>query len=199
MLQFIEFSGVIAFALYGISRAHQKQMDFVGLFSVAALVSFGGGTLRDLFLDRHPLFWIANDHYVILVFLLSLLGAIRPQWINRLEPFLAIPDAFGLGLFAIAGVNTALASGTSPFIAVILGTITGTFGGVLGDVICNEIPSLFRPSPIYATCAFAGAWVYLGLTWLNSNEAIAIWVGVLSIALLRLAALRWKLQLPGPQ
>ena len=196
MLQAIELSGVIAFALYGISRAHQKQMDLVGLFSVAFIVSFGGGTLRDLCLDRHPLFWIAHSHYIILIFALALLGSIRPDWVTRLEKYLAIPDALGLGLFSIAGAATALEANVPTVIAALLAVFTGTFGGVLGDVVCNEIPSLFRSSPMYASCAFVGAWLYLGLNWLNVADAISLWVGVVSIALMRLAALRWNLRLP---
>lgn len=196
MLQIIELSGVIAFALYGISRAHQKNMDFVGLFSVAFIVSFGGGTLRDLCLDRHPFFWITHSHYVILIFILSLIGAARPHWITRLERYLAFPDALGLGLFTIAGAATALEAGVPIVIAALLAVFTGTFGGVLGDVVCNEIPNLFRSSPMYASCAFVGAWLYLGLHWLNVADAIALWVGVGSIALMRLAALRWDLRLP---
>ena len=196
MLQAIELSGVIAFALYGISRAHQKQMDLVGLFSVAFIVSFGGGTLRDLCLDRHPLFWIAHSHYVILIFALALLGSIRPHWVTRLEKYLAIPDALGLGLFSIAGAATALDANVPIVIAALLAVFTGTFGGVLGDVVCNEIPSLFRSSPMYASCAFAGAWLYLGLNWLGLDEAIALPAGAATITLLRLAALRWNLRLP---
>ena len=196
MLQAIELSGVIAFALYGISRAHQKNMDLVGLFSVAFIVSFGGGTLRDLCLDRHPLFWIANSHYVSLIFALSLLGAIRPHWITRLEKYLAFPDALGLGLFSIAGAATALEANVPIVIAALLAVFTGTFGGVLGDVVCNEIPSLFRSSPIYASCAFIGAWLYLGLNWLGADDAIALPIGAATITLLRLAALRWNIRLP---
>lgn len=196
MLQIIELSGVIAFALYGISRAHQKHMDLVGLFSVAFIVSFGGGTLRDLCLDRHPLFWIANSHYVILIFVLSLIGAIRPHWVTRLERLLPLPDAFGLGLFTIAGAAAALEADVPIFIVSLLAVFTGTFGGVLGDVLCNEVPSLFRPSPMYASCAFVGTWLYLGLYGLDVADAISLWVGVGSIALMRLASLRWDLRLP---
>lgn len=202
MLELIEFLAVLAAGLYGVLLARRKELDVVGVFSVAFLVAFGGGTLRDLFLDRHPLFWIEKDHYPVVIFGLSLItSATRrvPRVVQRLLP---IVDALGLGLFSIAGAGVALESGTSAFIASLLGVMTGTFGGVLGDVVCNEIPSLFRSAPLYATCSFAGCWVYLGGVLLESKVGIldSTWTtgaSVATIVLLRLAAVRWDLRFPN--
>ena len=87
---------------------------------------------------------------------------------------LHVPDALGLGLFTVLGVGFALEGGTTWFIASLLGVVTGTFGGVMGDIICNELPSLFRTAPLYATCSFTGAWVYLGLHALSIDETLAV-------------------------
>jgi len=196
MLIAIEMAAVITAAIYGVLLALRKQFDFVGIFTVAFLVAFGGGTLRDLFLDRHPLFWIANSRYALIVFGIALAGAAAPRMFVRSKRFLHIPDAFGLALFTVTGAAYALQADTSMFIAVLMGVVTGTFGGVLGDVTCNEIPSLFRAAPMYATCSFVGACVFV----LGMHLAVPfVWVAPTAAVLIvtfRLIAVRWNLQLP---
>jgi uncharacterized membrane protein YeiH len=197
MLDTIEFAAVVASAIYGVLRAARKQLDVVGMVTLAFAVAFGGGTLRDLFLDRHPLFWIANAHYPVIVFALGVVGSVLPRHVARVERLLAIPDALGLGLFAVVGAGFALEAETSLFVASVLGVVTGTFGGVIGDVICNEIPSLFRSSPLYATCAFVGAWTYLLLGLTAWPQAVAVTGGIVVTVLMRLAALRWDIRIPS--
>lgn len=196
MLQFIEFLAVISSGTFGVLLARRKGLDFVGVFSVACITAFGGGTLRDLFLDRHPLFWIEHDHYPLIIFALSFVISLVRRLPQRIEKTLYLPDALGLGLFSIVGAGYAVEAGTSWFIAALLGTITGTFGGVMGDVVCNELPSLFRTSPLYATCAFLGCWVYLVLERVVPAQILAITVGISVIVLLRLIALYWNIRLP---
>ncbi len=168
-----------------------------GVFTVAFAVAFGGGTLRDLFLDRHPLFWIRNPHYPVIVFGIALLSGLIVRHIGRIRPLLPLPDALGMALFTLTGTAYASEAGIAPFVAVMLGVITGTFGGVLGDLLCNEIPSLFVPSPLNATCAFAGAWVYLGLLHVAVPERFALVTGIAVIVAFRLAAIRWNWTLPA--
>ncbi|MCA9742568.1 MAG: trimeric intracellular cation channel family protein [Deferribacteres bacterium] len=197
MLVTIEFCAVISSAIYGILLACRKELDVVGVFAIAFTISFGGGTLRDVFLDRHPLFWIANDHYVVIVLVLSISGAILPRLVARLEKFLLVPDALGLALFSITGAGYALEGGTSLLIASMMAVLTGTFGGVIADVIINEIPRLFRSAPLYAICAFTGTWVYLILQQFNLPASIPIISGFAAIFLLRMAAVRWDIRLPN--
>jgi uncharacterized membrane protein YeiH len=102
-----------------------------------------------------------------------------------------------MALFTLTGTAYASEAGTAPFVAVMLGVITGTFGGVLGDLLCNEIPSLFVPSPLNATCAFAGSWVYLGLLQVSLPERYALVTGIVVIVAFRLAAIRWNWTLPA--
>ena len=196
MPDLIELLAVLSGALYGVLLARRHGMDFVGVCCLAMAVAFGGGTLRDLFLDRHPLFWIANRHYPVIVFGLALAGSLPrtvPAWAERL---LVVPDALGLGLFSVAGAGAALAGGTSLFVAALLGVVTGTFGGVIADVICNRVPSLFRPAPLYATCSFAGCWLYFGLNAVPATRDAAAPVTTAAIVVLRLAAVRYQLRLP---
>ncbi len=198
MLQAIEFAAVFASAIYGILLGCRKGLDVVGVFSIAFAAAFGGGTLRDLLLDRTPLFWVSNDHYVVVVFALAVVGSAWPRLASRCEPLLPLPDALGLALFSITGAGFALDAGCSPVVASVIAVITGTFGGVIADIICNEIPTLFRAAPLCATCAFAGSWVFLVLElYTPAGHAVAVWAGFAVIALSRLGALRWNWQLPN--
>lgn len=193
----IEFLAVVVAAIYGVLLAARQGMDVMGVFVVSLAVAFGGGTLRDLFLDRTPLFWIGNPHYPLIVFLIALLSGLILRFVGRIRPLLIFPDALGMALFTVTGTGYALEEGVSPFVAVLLGVITGTFGGVLGDVLCNEVPQLFRPSPLNATCSFVGAWAFLGCRWLEWPEPTSLAVGVTVIVLFRLAAVRWNWCFPA--
>ncbi len=198
MLQWIELLAVLSSGVFGVLLARRKQLDFVGVFSVAFVVTFGGGTLRDVLLDRRPLFWIEHDRYVMLIFGLALVASFIRHWPVRLQKWLHFPDALGLGLFSIAGASHALTAGTSPFIASLLGVITGTFGGVIGDIVCNEVPHLFRPTaPLYATCAFVGVWTFQLLSMAGTDTNISMWAGVAMTVLLRALAVRFDLRLPA--
>lgn len=196
ILAVIDVIGVFAFALSGLIEARRRDMDLVGLFVVALVTAFGGGTLRDLLLDRSPLFWIEHDIYAIAILGLAVAFALIPAT-GRVPPgVLVVADAFGLGLFSVAGAGYALEAGTSAFIAALMGVITGTFGGVIRDVLCNELPSLFRQTPLYATCAFAGCYLYMALLRAPLMGEIAVGLAIIAIAAFRLAAVRWHWVLP---
>ncbi len=195
-LQLIDAIGVFACALSGLIQARRREMDLVGLFIVALVTAFGGGTLRDLLLDRSPLFWIEHDAYAIGILVLAIVFALVPA-AGRVPPrALLTADALALGSFAVAGTGYALETGTSAFIAALMGVITGSFGGVIRDILCNEVPSLFRKSPLYATCAFFGGFAYIGLLQTPLSAQASAWIAILGIAAFRLAAVRWHWTLP---
>ena len=193
----LETFAVIVSAVYGVLLAARKGMDIMGVYTVAFAVAFGGGTLRDLFLARQPLFWIGNPHYPVIVFVIALLSGLIVRHIGRIRPLLPLPEALGMALFTLTGTAYAVEAETAPFVAAMMGVITGTFGGVLGDVLCNEVPQLFVPSPLNATCGFAGAWLYLILSWLEVPDRWALVVAFIFIVLFRLAAVRWNWSLPA--
>ena len=197
MNDLIELLAVISNAIFGVLLARRHQMDFVGVCSLAMIVAFGGGTLRDLFLDRHPLFWIKEAHYPVVVFAIALVSSLLPRIPEKLERFLCIPDALGLGLFSVVGASAALENGTSLFNAALLGVVTGTFGGVMADVVCNRVPSLFRPAPLYATCSFAGCWIFFLLRTFPQTEHYSAPLATAAIVILRLVAVRWEIRLPN--
>ncbi|UCV09461.1 trimeric intracellular cation channel family protein [Dechloromonas denitrificans] len=199
----IEVAATIAFALSGLIEATRKRMDVIGVFSVTFVSAFGGGTLRDVLLDRRPLFWVQHQEYVWLVLALTLtapllLQARRHQLVDKLTE---VADAFGLGLFAISGASLALVSGMPAIIAVLMGAITAVFGGVLRDVLCNEIPKVFHDHRPYTLCIFIGCPVFLGLHALDVAPQISTGAGICIITGLRLLAVArgWKIPAWPPQ
>jgi uncharacterized membrane protein YeiH len=194
----IEVAGTLAFALSGIVEAARKKLDAVGVCVVAGVAAFGGGTLRDVLLDRRPLFWIERSWYVWSVLLLCMTA----MWLMRAKHFrptqrsMQWPDALGLGLFAATGTQIALGLHMPALISVLMGVITATFGGVLRDIVCNEIPTAFHDHHPYAVCAFAGGWVVVVLQWLGFDPDWVVTLGAATATLLRLAALHFEWRLP---
>jgi len=199
LIKTIEVLGIIAFALTGIYEARKKGMDIIGVYSVAMITAFGGGTLRDLFLDRHPLFWMEHYGYAVLLLGLSIVTAafVRDALSGErvVRGVLAL-DALGLGLFSASGASVANQAGCHWFVSALLGVTTGVFGGVMRDIICNEIPHVFTRTELYATCAFAGACSYLVVFSASSNEFAAVITCISVTCVLRMLAIRYKVRLP---
>ena len=190
LIKIIEILAILVGAFSGFIEARSKKMDVVGVFTVAFITAFGGGTLRDILLDKRPLFWVTHQEYAILIFVLSLIAAPAIRTLRKIvsERLIVVADALGLGLFSIAGVSEALAAGMPVFIASMMGVITGIFGGVLRDIVCNEIPMVLRDGKPYAICAFFGCWVYLLMQKAGIPADFSLWSGALLITVLRLLA-----------
>ncbi len=194
----VELLATAAFALSGIMEAARKRLDAVGVCVVGFLCAFGGGTLRDLLLDQRPFFWVRHVEVLWGVFALCLLTmlVLRPRHFLVTEKAIQWPDALGLGLFTAAGVNQSLVLGLPGIVAVMMGVITAVFGGVLRDMVCNEIPTAFSDHRPYAVCAFAGAWAYVGLWTLDSPGWVCMLLCVAVTAGLRALGLWFDWQLP---
>jgi uncharacterized membrane protein YeiH len=194
----IEGVATVAFALSGVIEGARKRLDAVGICVVAGLAAFGGGTVRDVLLDRRPLFWVehANWVWVLMAVCVAAMLFMRTQHLEPTERAMQWPDALGLGLFTASGTQIALQADMPAVVAVILGMVTAVFGGVLRDVVCNDIPRAFSDHRPYAVCSFAGGWVMA----LGHAAAWPEWVALLAAAatatLLRAAALHldWHLQ-----
>jgi uncharacterized membrane protein YeiH len=160
----IEAAATIAFALSGLIEAARKRLDAVGVCMVAGLTAFGGGTLRDVLLDRRPFFWVeqATWLWVLLALCAGAMLFLRARHFEPTERAMQWPDALGLGLFTAGGTHIALEMGMPAIVAVLMGMVTAVFGGVMRDVVCNEIPRAFRDHQPYAVCSFAGGWVMVG-------------------------------------
>ncbi|WP_077338790.1 trimeric intracellular cation channel family protein [Pseudocolwellia agarivorans] len=185
--------GCGVFALSGAIIAYQKKMDGIGVIVLGAVTAIGGGTVRDLLLDV-PVFWVTQPSYIYAIICSSLIAIL---WINSSkklpEKSLEIADALGLALFVVMGTAKALGTGVPPLIAVIMGTITGCFGGMIRDVLANEIPLIFRKE-LYAACCIAGGSAYVLLTPYISDTLSAS-IAFTIILLLRLMAIKWQLAL----
>ena len=197
----VEWLATAAFALSGVLEAARKRLDAVGVCVVAFLAAFGGGTLRDLLLDHRPFFWVAHVEVLWAVLALAV-GAML--WMRRghiapTERAIQWPDALGLGLFTAAGTHRALVEGMPALVAVLMGVLTAVFGGVLRDMVCNEIPTAFRDHRPYAVFAFAGGWLYVAL-WAAGAPGWAALLGCVVLAAgLRALALWWDWRLPAWQ
>lgn len=193
----LTYLAVSASAISGALEARKHDMDIVGATTVAFVTAFGGGTMRDLLLGRTPIFWLVDQWLSIATFTIAVIAFyVLDRVSNRL---LVIPDALGLGFFSILGATYAMQMDLSLLIISLMGVVTGVFGGILRDVICNKIPHIFKKdTSLYATCAFIGTWVFIILVGMNIDVSIASWTGTSVIFILRLLAVRFRLTLPFP-
>ena len=199
LLTVVEATATIAFALSGLLEAARKRLDAVGVCVVAGLAAFGGGTLRDVLLDRRPFFWVehATWLWVLLALCVAAMVLLRARHIAPTAKAMQWPDALGLGLFSASGTQLALAQGMPAIVAVLMGVVTATFGGVLRDIVCNEIPSAFRDHRPYAVCAFAGGWVLVGGHALGLPDGASVLAAAGTACGLRALALITDYRLPS--
>ena len=195
----VELLGVLAFAFTGIIEARKKRMDLFGAYAVSMIAAFGGGTIRDLLIGNYPLYWVTHSNYALMLlgFALAscLLGAAFYEN-KQVNTAFEVLDTLGLGLFSTAGASVAHQSGCDFYISLLLGVATAVFGGVLRDIVCNEIPKVFRRNELYATCAFAGSIVFLVSLQTGLNTLAAMLAGVLVTVLSRLVSVKYNIRLP---
>lgn len=194
----VEALATVAFALSGLLAAARKRLDAVGVCLVAGIAAFGGGTLRDVLLDRRPFFWVAHSEWlwVLLALCMAAMAFLRNRHFAPTERAMQWPDALGLGLFSASGTQLALAQDLPGIVAVLMGVITATFGGVLRDVVCNEIPTAMHDHRPYAICGFAGGWVLVLAGMAGASPGWALVLGAATASGLRFAALATGYTLP---
>lgn len=191
----IEVLGTISFAMSGSFAAMQKRFDPFGVLIIAFVTSVGGGTVRDLLLDV-PVFWMHDLLAVSLIFFTAIFTMIFKLIEKKFQVTLFIFDSLGLGLFTIIGVQKGLNADLHPVIGVVLGTITGCFGGIIRDILLNRIPLIFRKE-IYATAAIAGGIVYILLkNFSGLSEEINQILTILLIVSIRTLAVKYHWQMP---
>jgi uncharacterized membrane protein YeiH len=196
ILYILDLLGVGVFAASGAIAAGRKRLDLLGVVVIATVTGIGGGTIRDVLLDRHPVFWIANPTYLVVSLAAAALTLLYVRFLEPPRVSLLIADAFGLGLFTVIGAQVAEEQHLSWQIVVLMGMITGTAGGLLRDVLSAEIPLLLRQSDLYATAAIVGAFAYLALQAAGTQRLHAALAGMAVVVVLRLAAIWWGLRLP---
>jgi uncharacterized membrane protein YeiH len=190
-----DFLGVAVFAISGALAAGRKRLDLLGVVVIATVTAIGGGTLRDLLLDRNPVFWIAEPLYLYVIFVAALGTVVYARFFDPPDRALAVADALGLAFFTVSGAQIAEGVGVPATVVVVMATMTGVAGGMLRDVLTTEIPFILRRGELYATAAIAGAIVYLASEYFVGRDIAAL-LGMASAFGLRLAAIVWKLSLP---
>ncbi len=198
LLYAFDLLGVAVFAISGALAAGRKGLDLIGVSVLALVTAIGGGTIRDVLLDRNPIFWLADPAYLIVIVGAALGTVIFVKYRSAPPPeqALLVADALGLALFSVAGAQIAETAGVPALGGIVLGTITGAAGGVLRDVLRAEVPLVFRPGTLYATAAIAGTAVYFVLNALRVERTAATVIGMAVVAGVRLASIWWRLQLP---
>lgn len=195
----VEAVAIVAFALSGVLAAARKHLDAVGVCVVTGLAAFGGGTLRDILLDRRPFFWVAHAGWLwaLIAIAIGAMLVLRARHFEPTERAMQWPDALGLGLFTASGAQIALDAMLPSVVAVLMGMVTAVFGGVLRDIVCNEIPSAFRDHRPYAVCSFIGGWVLVFANQLGASNWTALLAASATAAGLRLLALYTGYTLPS--
>lgn len=181
-------------ALTGVLVARDKGVDLFGALMAGIATSLGGGTVRDLLLGR-KVFWMADETYLWFTVVTAALTFFVTRIRHLPENLFLIPDAIGMSLFAIVGTQVALDWHMPWLTASLLGVVTAVFGGLLRDVMINEVPLVFT-SELYATAAWIGSMTLIVLNALDVNATVAAWVGILTCVMVRLIAIRWKVTLP---
>jgi uncharacterized membrane protein YeiH len=195
MFYLLEIIGTLAFAMSGALTAMNKKLDPFGVFIIALVTAVGGGTLRDIMIGRTPVGWMLELNYVCIIVIGFILAILFRKKLDQLRTSLLLFDAVGLGVFTIVGLEKGIIVGLNPAICVALGTITACFGGVIRDILCGEIPVIFRKE-IYATICIFGGIVFFVLRYLQFDNDILYLMTSVFIISFRLMAVKFKWYLP---
>ncbi len=195
VFEFLDITGTIAFAISGAMVAMRKKFDTFGVLIIAFATSVGGGSLRDILIDRQPIFWMGDMKYIYCILAGLLIAILFRKKLKYLSKSLFLFDTIGLGLYTIVGTEIGLNANFHPLICVLLGTISASFGGVLRDILCSKIPLIFKRE-IYATASILGSVTLIILTHFNVNTNIKYIGTALIVIIIRLIAVRFKLSLP---
>jgi len=191
----LDILGTIAFAISGALAGIEKRLDFFGVFIIALVTSIGGGTLRDLLIGTTPVTWMLNLQTFYIVIASTVVAIIFRKKLNIFRSSLFLFDTIGIGIFTIIGIEKGINANLSPIICILLGTITACFGGVTRDILCNEIPVIFRKE-IYATACLMGGFMFFLLKYMNVNNNFIYIATAGTIILIRLLAVKFHWSLP---
>lgn len=192
----IDILGTIAFAISGVLVAMEKKLDLFGVFIIAFVTSVGGGTLRDILIGNTPVVWMRDYTYISIIVITVILAVLFVGQLKYLRRTLFLFDTIGIGLFTMLGIEKGLNSDLLPVMCIALGTITACFGGVIRDILCNEIPVIFRRE-IYATACILGGLCYFLLVLLPIDTSYAYIGAIAVIIITRLLAVRFRIALPN--
>lgn len=174
LLEALDFASVFVFALTGALAASRAQLDLVGFAFLASLTAVGGGTVRDLLLDRNPIFWVAEPAFVLVALVAAVLVFFTAHLFESRQSVLTWLDAVALSVAAASGTGVALALGQGAVIVALMGTATGCLGGLMRDVVANEVPLVLRQGELYVSAALAGALAGLATTQITDDPLLPL-------------------------
>lgn len=195
LLHYLFIMGICVEAITGALAAGRKKMDFFGVMLIATITALGGGTVRDVLFNTYPLTWVAHPEYLLYTSVLAFFTIFIAHSLMRIMKLFLILDALGLSAFVILGTQKVLSHGMSPGVAIISGMLTGICGGMLRDILCNDIPLVLRKE-LYAVIALAGALLFIILAHFQVPHNINVIVVLLSIFIVRLMAIFFHIQVP---
>lgn len=196
LFNILDVLGTVAFAISGALAAMNRRLDLFGIFIIAFVTAIGGGTLRDVLIAQTPVSWMEHIVYVYLIGVVTVFAIIFRNKIYYLKKSLFLFDTIGLGVFTITGVETGIQNDLDPIISIALGAMTGTFGGVIRDILCNEIPVIFRKE-IYATACILGALAFVIMHNLQVNTDLTYIITSLIVISIRLIVVKYHITLPS--
>ncbi|EDP70324.1 putative transmembrane protein [Flavobacteriales bacterium ALC-1] len=195
-IQTIDVLGTIAFAISGVLVAMNKRMDPFGVFIIAFVTAVGGGTLRDLLIGSTPVFWMKDMIFIYVIAAATFLAIAFRNQIKHLRRSLFLFDTIGIGLYTVIGIEKGLNAGLHPIICIALGTMSACFGGVIRDILCNEIPVIFRKE-VYATACIVGGSMYFVLREFIADQNLIFVIALSIVIVIRLLAVVFKISLPS--
>lgn len=197
LLRLLDLAGVAVFAVSGALAAGRKRLDLFGVCVIAVVTAIGGGTLRDLLLGRLPVFWVSDPVQLPVIFAATAATVLYTRFYQPPVKFLLVADALGLALFAVSGAQIAESVTPQAIVVVVMGAVSCTAGGVLRDVLCNEIPLVLQGGTLYATAALGGAAVYTAAHAWGASPLAGTLLGMATVLALRLATIFFGIRLPN--
>lgn len=195
MFEILEILGIIAFAFSGALAGFTKKMDIFGIFVVAIATALGGGMLRDVLIGSTPVLWMRDVSYLWLVLIGTITAILFRKKLIYFRTSLFLFDSIGLGLFTITGIEKGIQAGFHPAVCISLGTLTACFGGVVRDILCNDIPVIFQKE-IYATLCIVGGVLYFVLKELGLNNDLVYLITTIFIIVMRILVVKYRWSLP---
>lgn len=196
LFNILDLLGTTAFAISGALAAMNRRLDLFGIFIIAFVTAIGGGTVRDMLIGNTPVTWMENIIYIYLIGAVTIFSILFRRRLDHLKKSLFLFDTIGLGIFTITGVEIGIQNDLNPIISITLGAMTGTFGGVIRDILCNEIPVIFRKE-IYATASIVGGLAFIILYELGVKQDVIYLATSITIILIRLVVVKYKISLPS--
>ena len=196
ILYFIDLLGTMVFAISGALAGRDKQLDFFGIAAVGFITAIGGGTLRDILIGSVPVGWMNDLTYLTMITLGIVISLLFGKKVRKLRRTFFIFDTIGIAVFSILGLLKALTIGVHPIIAILMGMVSAVFGGAIRDIVCNEIPLIFRKE-IYALTCLCGGTLFIILKFSAVDQSFNIVISAVFIVLFRFLAVKFKWQLPN--